>query len=79
MALGILKTNYANFYSCNIPVFETLRNSVRVVLGAWLTQLLYVLIVTLLTVLFVLGCYLIYRLITLKIQSKHRDTQHSIL
>lgn len=59
----ILETNYANFYSCNIPVFETLRISMQSVLGAVLTQIIYVLIVAALTVLFVLGFYRLYRLL----------------
>lgn len=59
----ILKTNYANFYQCNIPVFEQLRLSMKNVLGAVVTQVLYVLIVSALTVLFTLGFYWVYRLL----------------
>ena len=53
----LLKTNYANFYSCNIPVFETVRTSLRESIGPVLTQLLYVLIVATLTILFVWMAY----------------------
>lgn len=58
----LLKTNYANFYTCNIPVLETLRGSVQEVLGYGLTQLLYVLIVAALHILFVRMCYELSRL-----------------
>ena len=59
----ILKTNYANFYQCNIPGFEELRLSIQNVLGAVVTQILYVLIVSAVTVLFTLGFYRLYRLL----------------
>ncbi len=58
----LLKTNYANYYSCNIPVLEQVRLSVQSVLGAGLTQLIYVLIVSLLNLLFVQLSYWLYRL-----------------
>ena len=57
----LLKTNYANFYSCNIAPLEAVRVSLQGVLGYGLTQLLYVLIVSALNVLFVLGAYWVYR------------------
>lgn len=57
----LLKTNYANYYSCNIPVFESLRITLQAVLGAGVTQLLYILIVSILNILFVLMSYSIYR------------------
>ena len=53
----VLKTNYANFYTCNIPVFENLRLMVREILGGIVTQILYILIVSTLTILFVLMSY----------------------
>ena len=56
----LLKTNYANFYHCNIPPLETLRLKVTQALGKVPTQLLYVLIVSMLTVGFILGCYRLY-------------------
>lgn len=59
----LLKTNYANFYSCNIPVFEEIRIFLQSVIGVWLTQLLYVLIVAVLTVLFVFLAYGFCRLL----------------
>lgn len=57
----ILKTNFANFYSCNIPPLENVRLSLQGVLGYGLSQTLYVLILTVLHVLFMLLCYGIYR------------------
>lgn len=59
----LLKTNYANFYTCNIAPLETVRQAVADVLGAGLTQLLYVLTVAFLHILFVLGAYWLYRLL----------------
>lgn len=58
----LLKTNYANFYSCNIPAFEALRTGLQGLIGPVLTQLLYVAVVALLTVLFVLMAYGLVRL-----------------
>ena len=59
----ILKTNFANYYSCNIPPLEALRLSLQGVLGVVLTQILYVLIISVLNILFVLLSYWLYRLI----------------
>lgn len=59
----ILKTNYANFYSCNIPPLEAVRISLQNVLGYGFTQVLYVLIVSFLNFGFVLMCYWLYRLL----------------
>ena len=42
----LLKTNYTNMYQCNIPVFEEIRLSLQPVLGYWVTQGLYVSILT---------------------------------
>ena len=59
----LLKTNYGNFYSCNIPVFEALRTSMQGVLGYGLTQLIYVGVLVVLHILFLLGAYWFYRLL----------------
>lgn len=75
----ILRTNFANFYSCNIPVLEALKKSIEPVLGAALTQLLYVLIVALLHILFVLGCHFMYRTLAKGMQSKHRKERQPTL
>lgn len=56
----ILKTNYANFHSCNIPVFEEIRLSMADVIGAVPVQIIYILILTVLNVLFVVGSYMLY-------------------
>ena len=59
----ILETNYANYYQCNIPVFENIRVGLQPVLGVWNAQLLYITIVSVLTVLFVLMTWQLYRLL----------------
>jgi len=56
----ILKTNYANFYTCNIPVLEAVRITVQGIMGKTLTQILYILIVSLLNLAFVFGSYWAY-------------------
>lgn len=57
----LLKTNYANYYSCNIAPLEAVRLSLQGVLGPVVTQLLYILIVSALNVLFTLLSYWLYR------------------
>lgn len=59
----ILKTNFANYYSCNIPPLENLRIAVRDAVGIVPAQILYVLIVSLLHVAFVYLSYWLYRLL----------------
>lgn len=59
----VLKTNYANYYSCNIPVLEQVRLSVQSVLGEGLTKLIYILIVSALNLAFVQLSYWLYRLV----------------
>ena len=59
----LLKTNYANYYVCNIPVLETVRLAVEQAAGAVLAKALYILIVSLLNLGFVYGCYWMYRLL----------------
>ena len=59
----LLKTNYANMYTCNIPVLEELRLTVKGVIGAVPTQLLYVTIVSLLQIGFTVMAYWFYRLL----------------
>ena len=58
----LLRTNYANFYQCNIPVFEDLRKMMQGNIGYVGTQILYVVIVSVLTILFVLMSYHFCRL-----------------
>lgn len=63
----ILKTNYANYYTCNIPVLEQVRLSVEQLAGAVPAKLLYIAIVSALNVVFVYGaqmlCRLMYKLL----------------
>ena len=58
----LLETNFANYYQCNIPPLEQLRLSIQASLGYWPTQLLYITIVSGLTLAFVYGSYWFYRL-----------------
>lgn len=62
-AANTMKVNYANFYSCNIAPLEAVRLSLQGTLGVVLTQILYVCIVSALTVLFTWGAYWLYRLL----------------
>lgn len=57
----VLKTNYANFYQCNIPPLENIRLTLQGVLGYGISQALYVAILLALHILFLLLCYWIYR------------------
>ena len=57
----IFKTNYAGFYSCNIPVFETVRLSLRDSIGELAAQIFYVGVIAAIHVLFVWGSYWAYR------------------
>ena len=59
----LLKTNFNNFYRCNIPPLETVRQIVENAWGSVPAMLLYVLIVTILDILFVLGAYRLYLLV----------------
>lgn len=68
----LLKTNYANFYTCNIPVFEAIRTGLIPVVGSVVTQLIYVLILCVLNVAFVLGSYWFYRLLRCRLHPVKR-------
>ena len=59
----LLKTNYANFYSCNIPPLEAIRLSLQPILGYAVTQIIYVLINASLNILFVLLSFWFVRLV----------------
>ena len=58
----ILKTNFANYYTCNIPVLETVRQAVATAVGPIPAKLLYIAIVSGLNFAFVYGAYWFYRL-----------------
>lgn len=59
----ILKTNFSNFYSCNIGPIGDLVNTIKGVIGDVAGQALYVGILLILHVLFFLGSYYLYRAI----------------
>lgn len=69
----LLKTNYANYYQCNIPPLEAVRVSLQSVLGYGFTQVLYIFIVSVLNVAFVLMsywlCVLLHRILPSKNQA----------
>lgn len=58
----ILQTNFNNFYRCNIPPLETVRQLVENALGYTVAQIAYVLIVVTLDVFFVLLARYLYLL-----------------
>ena len=55
----VLKTNYANFYSCNVPILETVRLAVAEAIGPLVAKLVYILILTVLNLAFTWGAYLL--------------------
>jgi hypothetical protein len=59
----LLKTNFNNFYVCNIAPLEAVRQAVENACGAVPAMILYVLIVSALDVLVVLGSYQLYLLV----------------
>ncbi len=59
----LLQTNYANFYECNIPVFESFREGLQPVLGYWPTQLIYMTILSLVTIAFMVMSWLVHKLV----------------
>ena len=62
-AAQLLKTNFNNFYQCNIPPLESLRLLVLNALGYWPAQIMYILIVIVLDVGFVLLCRWLVKLL----------------
>lgn len=69
-AAQILQTNYNNFYQCNIPPLESVRQAVQGVLGSGAAQVIYVLIVIVMDILFTLGAYWFCRWLMTLLQSK---------
>ena len=59
----LLKTNYANFYTCNIGPVNDFVNSIKDAIGYAAGQTIYVLILSVLHVLFFVACYYLYRAI----------------
>lgn len=74
----LLKTNFNNFYSCNVPPLEELRVNLQGVLGYGVTQTLYVLIVTVLDILFVQMSYWMTRYILRFTQRKKTEMKAEI-
>jgi len=62
-AAQLLQTNYNNFYQCNIPPLESVRQAVQAAMGATVAQIIYVLIVVVMDILFSVGAYYFYRLL----------------
>ncbi len=60
-AAQLLETNYNNFYVCNIPPLEAVRQAVEAVTGAVVAKIFYVLCVTVMDLLFTSGAYWMYR------------------
>ena len=68
----VLQTNYNNFYHCNVPPLQALKEAVEPVLGYGFTQGLYVVIVSIVNLAFTQGTYQFYRLmcyLTIKIEN----------
>ncbi|MBR5329387.1 MAG: hypothetical protein IKV45_04190, partial [Firmicutes bacterium] len=59
----LLKTNFNNFYVCNIAPREVVRQAVENACGKVPAMVMYVVIVTILDILFVQMSYRIYRLV----------------
>lgn len=58
----ILQTNYNNFYHCNVPPIEDLRLSIASSIGYAPAQTIYVVLVTIVNLIFVNVSYQLYRL-----------------
>lgn len=69
----LLKTNFANYYSCNIPPLEAVRQSVENAWGRLPATLLYVATVSALNIVFVIGAYWFYRLCRRLISAKKEN------
>lgn len=70
----LLKTNYANYYSCNIPVLETVRLAVQEAVGTLPATLLYISIVSALNIVYVYGAYWLYRLFKKLFKKQEKTT-----
>ena len=71
VAAQVLQTNYNNFYNCNVPPLQALKETLEPMLGYGITQALYVVIVSIVDVIFTQLVYLIYRV--LRSPLKHTD------
>lgn len=59
----VLKTNFSNFYSCNIGPIGDFVNTIKGAIGDVAGQLIYVVVLFILHVLFFIGSYYLYRAI----------------
>lgn len=66
----VLKTNFANFYSCNVAPLETVRLNMQEVIGVVPTQIIYVAIVAVLHIGFTVLSYVLYSLVRNRIKQK---------
>ena len=66
----VLKTNFANFYSCNVAPLETVRLNMQEVIGVVPTQIIYVAIVAVLHIGFTVLSYVLYSLARNRIKQK---------
>ncbi len=69
----IIKTNFANFYQCNVPVLESVRQNMQKSLGYVVTQLIYVSINSALHIVFVFVFYCLYSLFAKRIKGINID------
>ena len=60
-AAQLMEVNFNNFYQCNIPPLESVRQAVAAVTAEWFSKVFYVLIVTVVDILFTTGAYWFYR------------------
>ncbi len=66
----LLKTNFANYYSCNIAPLEAVRLAVQNAAGYVPAQILYIVIVSLLNIGFVYMSHCLYRLLNKRFAPK---------
>lgn len=69
----ILKTNYANFYTCNIAPLEAVRQGVENSIGRIPAVIFYVSVLSALNLAFVYGSYWFYRLCHKLLKGKKTD------
>ena len=60
-AAQLMEVNFNNFSQCNIPPLEAVRQAVAAVTAEWFSKVFYVLVVTVVDILFTTGAYWFYR------------------
>lgn len=63
IAAQVLQTNYNNFYNCNVPPLQAVKEMLEPILGYGITQALYVVIVSIVDIIFTQLVYFIYRIL----------------